>query len=114
MKLYLSTALILVFCSSVAPAATAEEVLAKMNAAAPKFSSMTANIQRVTYTKVLDEKTTESGTIRIRKQGKDLQVFMEVLKPDPKLVAFRGRKAEIFLPRLKPYRSTILASTERW
>jgi len=101
MNTYLATALSLGIFASAATSATSEEVLAKMNSAAPKFSSMTANIQRVTYTKVLDEKNTESGTIRIRKQGKDLQVFMEITKPDPKLVAFRGRRAEIYLPRLK-------------
>jgi outer membrane lipoprotein-sorting protein len=82
-------------------ATTLDEVLAKMDASSPRFSSMTASINRVTYTKVLDEKQVESGTIRIRKSGKELQVFMDVTEPDPKLMAFRGRKAEIFLPRLK-------------
>lgn len=82
-------------------AATSEEVLSKMDAASPRFSSMAASINRVTYTRVLDEKQVESGTVRLRKSGKELQVFMDVTKPDPKLVAFRGRKAEIFLPRTK-------------
>ncbi|MDZ4798148.1 MAG: outer membrane lipoprotein-sorting protein [Bryobacteraceae bacterium] len=81
-------------------AVTSDEVLAKMDSASPKFSSMTASINRVTYTRVLDEKQVESGTIRLRKSGKELQVFMEIMKPDPKLMAFRGRTAEIYLPRL--------------
>lgn len=82
-------------------AITSDEVLAKMDASSSRFSSMTATMDRVTYTKVLDEKQVESGTVRIRKSGKELQVFMDVTKPAPKLIAFRGRKAEIFLPRLK-------------
>ncbi len=84
-----------------AQAASTEEVLAKMTASAPQFTSMSADVQRVNYTKVLDEKTTETGTIKIRKVGKDLQVLMDVTKPDTKVVAFRGRKAEIYFPKLK-------------
>jgi len=84
-----------------ASAASTEDVLAKMTASAPQFTSMSAGVQRVTYTKVLDEKTTETGTIKIRKVGKDLQVLMEVTNPDTKVFAFRGRKAEMYLPKLK-------------
>src|SRR3954452_11928008 len=83
-----------------ASAASTEDVLAKMTASAPQFTSMSAGVQRVSYTKVLDEKTTETGTIKIRKVGKDLQVLMEVTQPDTKVIAFRGRKAEIYFPKL--------------
>jgi len=96
----LRTALFVTISATCLFSESTDDVLAKMNAAAPKFNSMTAAIQRVTYTKVLDEKTTESGTIKIRKQGKDLQVLMDVSKPDQKIFAFRGRKAEMYLPKL--------------
>ncbi len=81
-------------------AATTDEVLAKMDAAAPRFSSMSANIDRVTYTKVLAEKQTESGTVLIRKAGKEMRLLMDVTKPDPKTMAFSGKKAETYLPKL--------------
>ena len=84
-----------------ATAATADEVLAKLDAAAPKFSGMTADLTRVTYTKVLDEKASESGQIALRKHGRDMQVLINLTKPDEKLVGFRGRKAEIYYPKLK-------------
>jgi outer membrane lipoprotein-sorting protein len=80
---------------------TAENVLSKLDAAAPGFTGMTANLSRVTYTKVLDEQTTESGTIALRKQGPGIQVLITLTKPDEKLVAFRGKKAEIYYPKLK-------------
>jgi outer membrane lipoprotein-sorting protein len=85
-------------CAGAAP--TVDEVLAKMDAAAPKFNGMSASLSRVTYTSVLDEKSTETGKILLRKRGKDLQVRIDFTKPDPKIVAFRNRKAEIFLPKL--------------
>ena len=38
----------------------------------------------------------------LKKAGsRDLQVLIDFTKPDPKTVAFRGRKAEIFYPKLK-------------
>jgi outer membrane lipoprotein-sorting protein len=102
MKLPIYTALAAFFtCVLSLQAASVDEVLSKMDAAAPKFTSMSANISRTTYTKVLDEKQTESGTVMIRRNGKEMQLLMNVTKPDPKVMAFRGKKAETYLPRLQ-------------
>jgi outer membrane lipoprotein-sorting protein len=87
--------------AAMARGTTAEEVLSKLDSAAPAFTGMTANISRVTYTKVLDEQTTESGTIALKKQGSGIQVLITLDKPDQKVVSFRGRKAEIYYPKLK-------------
>jgi outer membrane lipoprotein-sorting protein len=87
--------------AAIAGGTTAEEVLARLDSAAPAFTGMTADLSRVTYTKVLDEKTTESGTIALKKQGSGIQVLITLDKPDQKLVSFRGRKAEIYYPKLK-------------
>jgi outer membrane lipoprotein-sorting protein len=83
-------------------ATTSDDVLAKLDDNASKFSGMTANLTRLTYTKVIDDKTTEQGTIALKKQGpKDIQVLIDFTKPDPRTVAFRGRKAEIYYPKIK-------------
>lgn len=63
---------------------------------------MTADLTRTTYTKVLDEKDTESGTIALRKQNKGaVQVLIKLTRPNEKVVGFQGRKAEIYYPKLK-------------
>jgi outer membrane lipoprotein-sorting protein len=62
---------------------------------------MTADLTRITYTKVLDEKASESGQISLKKRGRDMQVLINFSRPDSKLVAFHGRKAEIYFPKLK-------------
>lgn len=83
-------------------AATAEDVLGKMDEAAPKFKSMTAALTRLTYTKVIDDKSTEQGQIALKKEGpRDIQVLISFTKPDVRTVSFRGRKAEILYPKLK-------------
>ena len=81
---------------------TAEDVLSKLDQSAAKFSAMTANITKLSYTKVIDDKSTEEGSIALRKlAARDLQVLIDFKKPDPKTVALHGRKAEIYYPKLK-------------
>ena len=82
-------------------AATVDDVLQRLDQSAPKFSGMTASLSRTTYTKVLDEKSVETGSMSLRKSGKDLQVLINLVKPDEKVVSFRGRKAEVYFPKLK-------------
>ena len=83
-------------------AVTTDDVLGQMDQSANKFTGMSADLNRVTYTKVIDEKTTEQGSILLKKQGaRDLQVLIDFVKPDAKTVAFRGRKAEVYYPKLK-------------
>jgi len=82
--------------------ATAQDALAKLDQSAPKFTSMTANLTRLTYTKVIDDKTVEEGKISLKKAGtRDIMVLIEFAKPDTRTVSFRGRKAEILYPKLK-------------
>jgi outer membrane lipoprotein-sorting protein len=83
-------------------AVSSDDVLGQMDQSSGKFTGLSANLTRVTYTKVIDEKTTESGTILLKKQGpKALQVLIEIAKPDLKTVSFKGNKAEIFYPKIK-------------
>lgn len=79
-----------------------EEVLAKLDQSAGKFNSMTATLTRLTYTKVIDDKSIEQGQIALKKVApRDIQVLINFEKPDPRMVSFRGRKAEIMYPKLK-------------
>ena len=81
---------------------TTDDVLSNLDQSAAKFNSMTANLTRLTYTKVIDDKAIEEGKMALKKVGPhDLQVLIDFTKPDPRTVAFRGRKAEIFYPKLK-------------
>jgi hypothetical protein len=75
---------------------SSEDVLAKLDQSSSKFTSMTANLTRLTYTKVIDDKSVEQGQIALKKVGpRDIQVLINFEKPDPRNVSFRGRKAEI-------------------
>ena len=101
MRLFLPLVFSLVLAASPAVSATADDVLAQMDQAAPKFSGLSADLRRTTYTKVLDEKALETGTMLLRRgTPRDLQVWINFTTPDPKTIVFRGRKAEIYYPKM--------------
>jgi outer membrane lipoprotein-sorting protein len=84
-----------------AAAASVQDVLSRMDQSAAGFTSMSANLRSQTHTKVIDDTTEESGTIVLRKTGpKNMQVLVHFTKPDPRSVAFSGKKAEMFYPEL--------------
>ncbi|HYI95501.1 MAG TPA: outer membrane lipoprotein-sorting protein [Bryobacteraceae bacterium] len=90
-----------VFCLAALGSST-DEVLSKLDKAASSFKSMSGNISQSNYTKVLDETTTETGQISLKKVGpKELSVLINFVTPNPRMVAFGGRKAEIYYPKLK-------------
>lgn len=88
------------------PALAAESgILAKIDSAAPKFTGMTATISRDSYTKVIDDHSVATGTFSLRKpRAGELQMRMDLTKPDPQSVSFHGKKAEIFLPKINTVR----------
>ena len=87
---------------ALAAAATLPEVLSKIDTAGPKFSGMTADVEKLEFTKVISDKTTETGTIVIRRvKAKELQVKIEFTKPDQRFVTLHGQKAEMFYPKIK-------------
>jgi outer membrane lipoprotein-sorting protein len=95
----------LILCAVALPPAvfgiSVTEVLSKIDAAGPKFSGMAADVVKTDYTKVISDKTTESGTVVIRRtKPKELQVKIEFTKPEQRFVALRGQKAELYLPKI--------------
>ena len=84
---------------SAAAAQNLAAVLARMDAAGPQFRSMTARMERLTHVAVIDDKSTETATIRVlRSKGKDIRVALDFTKPEHKQVAINERKVEIYYP----------------
>lgn len=99
-----------------APRATAADtvqaVLDRMNQAAPSFHAMTANVSMVTYTSVIDDKTTENGTLQMQKLGpNDLRAVITFTGAEQaRTLALMGRIVEIYYPRLNTYQKYDLGS----
>jgi outer membrane lipoprotein-sorting protein len=85
----------------IASAATSEKaILARMDQAAPTFKGLTADIVRVKFTAILNDRSEESGSMSILRSGKDMRARINLVKPSPRAVAFHGDKVEVFYPKL--------------
>ncbi|MBI2686504.1 MAG: hypothetical protein HYX27_09335 [Acidobacteria bacterium] len=87
--------------AAVPAAESLSAVQARMDKSAAEFSTLTAKIKKVSYTAVIKDSSTESGTFMIKKlKANDVRVRMEIDKPDPRSSAITRKKYEIFLPKI--------------
>jgi len=78
-------------------------VLARMDKAAEKFQAMSAKVTMVTHTDVINENTTESGSILIKKDGKSrVQALIEFQEPPNarRKLSLAGKTAQIYFPKI--------------
>jgi outer membrane lipoprotein-sorting protein len=88
--------------SLAAPAAESlAAVQARMDKSAAVFSTLTAKVKKVSFTAVIKDTSSETGTFMIKKvKAGDVRVRMEMEKPDPRSIALTRKKYEIFLPKI--------------
>jgi outer membrane lipoprotein-sorting protein len=81
-------------------------ILSRMDAAAPGFHAMSANIQMLTFTKVIDDKIVENGTLRMQR-GKNASVRAVIdfsgQKDAAREIGFLGKVIRIYYPNLNVY-----------
>jgi outer membrane lipoprotein carrier protein len=99
------------FCT-VAPAATLDQVLARMDQNAVKFKSVTAGVRWVSYIAVIKEENASTGTLRMKRSKRDVYAVVEFTAPEPKTVAVAGTKVEIYYPKMKTVEEYSLGGRE--
>lgn len=106
------SALLCVSSGSLFGADTLDAVLARMNQAAPSFHTMTANVTMVTYTSVIDDRSTEKGTLQMQKLGpSDVRAIIAFTGGDQaRTIALLGRLVEIYYPNVNTYSKYDLGS----
>ncbi len=103
---YASFALLVCALTALAnPAGSApspKEVVARLDQAAAHFHNMKAQITRKKHTAVLNEDSTEKGTVYMGKTSSGAVLGrMDISSPDAKQYSFDGRKVQIYLPKEK-------------
>jgi len=96
--------LILLLCLPVLlPAAeTRDGVLARMDTAAASFRGVRAKLVKVTHTAVINDNSEERGSmLLLRTRPREVRVLIQFGEPDVRSIAFSGRKAEIYYPKIK-------------
>lgn len=107
MKMYFCNFLVCLLAIMLsAPRARANDVLQdvaqRMDRAAGEFRAMTAQVTYVTHTDVLNENTTETATVVMKKvQSGEVQGRVDFTSPDVKTVTFEKRRVQVFYPKIK-------------
>ena len=76
---------------------TLESVLKQLDAQAADFQSLTAELERTKVTVVVNDKSTESGEIWVRRDGK---MRIELTLPDPRTILRDGDNFYIYNPKV--------------
>jgi outer membrane lipoprotein-sorting protein len=86
-------------------AESVDAVLARMDQAAPSFHAMSADVQMITFTAILSDKTTEKGTLRMQRlKANEVRAIIDFsAETDARVIAFLGKIVRIYYPKLKAY-----------
>lgn len=76
---------------------TTESVLSKMDRVASDFHSLTADIEQIKYTAVVNDTSVETGRIFVRR---DQKMRIDLTKPDPKTILRTGDSLFIYTPKI--------------
>jgi len=88
-----------------APAENLETILNRLDQASITFKGMSADVQMTTFTKIIDDKTVENGTLQMQRQkGKSTRAIIDFSKQtDARVIAFFDNTVRIYYPKLKLY-----------
>jgi outer membrane lipoprotein-sorting protein len=75
------------------------EILSRMNDAAKRLKSLSANLEYTKVTVLVNDKSKEEGRLFFR-QGKPPEIRIEFQQPESKIILFKKNKAEIYLPKI--------------
>jgi outer membrane lipoprotein-sorting protein len=79
-----------------------DAVLAKMDAASATFKGMKADVEWVSFTALVEDKSVEEGEMLVRRSApKAADLFIHFVDPYEKTLLVRGSKAEIYKPKIK-------------
>ena len=76
---------------------TTDSVLNKTDRVASDFRSLTADIEQIKYTAVVNDTSTETGQIFVRR---DQKMRIDLTKPDPKTILRTGDSLFIYTPKI--------------
>ena len=97
----LRTLLILILLLAPVRAQTLETVLAQMDSAAASFRSLTAHIRSVKHTAIVNDDTTDEGTLWVKRIKPHVShLLIEFTVPDLYYVGVGEKKAEVYRPKI--------------
>ncbi|OFW02930.1 MAG: hypothetical protein A3H94_04890 [Acidobacteria bacterium RIFCSPLOWO2_02_FULL_60_20] len=89
-----------------------EAVLAGMDQAAARFSSVAADLEYTKVTVIVDDHSTERGSIYFEKSKGKLRVMLAFQQPSEKYVLFSDGKVSIYRPKIAEVEEYSLANNQ--
>src|SRR5579862_5312092 len=90
------------FAFTLAAAPVNPELLQRLDSAAGRFQSMTATVTYLTHTEVIDENTTETGAVLMKKVAPgEVQGLINFTAPNQRSVTYEKRSVQIYYPKIK-------------
>jgi outer membrane lipoprotein-sorting protein len=77
-----------------------DAILARMDKAAPSFHALSASVDMVEYQKILDDRTTDKGSLKMQRNGKNVRAI--VTFPD-RVIGFLGDIVRVYFPNTNTY-----------
>ncbi len=72
-----------------------------MDKTAQQFRSVAASLRRTVHTAVINDDSTESGTIKVkREKSRETRMLIDFTRPDAKSVAFDGATVSVYYPKI--------------
>jgi outer membrane lipoprotein-sorting protein len=76
-----------------------EDVLARMDQAAAAFQDVTANVEKINFTAIINDTEIENGEIWMSRTN-GIRIRVEFGEPNPRSIALAGNKGEYYFPKL--------------
>jgi outer membrane lipoprotein-sorting protein len=75
------------------------QILSRMNDAAKRLKTLSANLEYTKVTVLVNDKSSEEGRLFFRK-GKTPEIRIEFQQPESKVILFKKNKAQVYLPKI--------------
>ncbi len=82
------------------PAPSLNSVLTSIDRAAPRIHSIVASASSTKYTKIVDDSTTETGTLYFQKTAKGPLLNLDITQPAPKVFIYRDETGWMYQPTI--------------
>lgn len=99
---FLPVFLLVVVWLPIAQADSVPEVLSRLDAAAPSFKGVSADLKKVGHVAVIDDTTTESGQLKLqRRKAHDVRAIIDFTgEKDKRSLFFANRTVKVYSPNL--------------
>ncbi len=98
--MFFKAAVLSIFCALSLAAENTQSVLARLDRESKSFRQITAKLTRATHTAILNDTTSESGRMWMRRAGRNVSIRTEIIEPEARAYSFEGNTGQVYYPKM--------------